>query len=164
MPYIVAIEGGLDACTTLAAELFVKIDKSLVFEGVTWVPRTEDAPVGVESERGKALMRSVNRYEFDLALKRKMAQATPGHLFILSGFFDTGTFWRRASEAEIRPNLIWYIEGVPPRVDPRRAAFIRFVHGLGLTDVRFVKNDEMAVLSILSGTLDLVHQPNVASV
>lgn len=164
MPYIVCIEGGLDSSTTLAAELFVKIDKSLVFEGVTWVPRTEDTPVGVESERGKALMRSVNRYEFDLALRRKIDQAQPGHLFILSGFYDTGTFWRRGSEAEIKPHIVWYVESVPPTQDPRHASFVRFMRGLAQTDVRFVKKDDMSVLNMLAGTLDLIHLPDVASV
>lgn len=163
MPYVVCIEGGCDV-SSLSAELFVKIDKSLVFEGVTWVPRTEEAPVGVESERGKALMRSVNRYEFDLALRRKMALAPQTHLFILSGFYDAASFWRRASEAEIKPNVVWYVEGVAPTQDPRHASFVRFVRGLELKDVRFVKKDEMTVLNMLAGTLDLVHLPDVASV
>jgi hypothetical protein len=148
--------------TTLAAELFVKIHKSLAFEGVTWVPRTEETPVGVESEKGRALMRGVNRHEFDLALKRKIDATPPGHLFILSNFYDVG-FWRRSSE-HIKPDVVWYVESVTPTEDPRHASFVRFVRGLELKDVRFVKNDEMTVLKMLPGALDLAHMPDVASV
>lgn len=166
--YVLVVEGTRDV-STICAELMVKLHRSLVFSDVTWIPRAEsDAVVGVESERSKALMRCVGRYEFDAQLRKRLAAAAPTHLFILSNLYDVG-FWRRATEAGVVPAVVWYVESGKPTEDPKRASFVRFARGLGLKDVRFVRSegdddDGMTVLNMISAALDLIDLPDVAAV
>lgn len=152
MPFIVVVEGSTEQ-SHLCAELMVKLHRSLAFEGVTWIPRTEDEPVGVESEMGKVLMRDVLRYEFDHALKKRIDQAHPNHLFILSGLYDAGTRWRRVQE--IQPNVVWYVENS----DSRRAAFAEFMQDAAAAPRTVRADDVTAIPTIISVALELVSGP-----
>lgn len=162
---IVVLEGSRDV-STLCAELLVKLDKSLEFPGVTWVPRCDDWIAPVASPRSKALMRYIAAYEFDVALRARVEAADPRHVFVISGLYDSGDggFWRRCSEP-IVPDVVWYVEFAKPTEDPRHAAFVRFVRALQLKDVRFVRwGDDAAVAYMIGAVLDKAHEPDVAAV
>lgn len=156
MPKIIVIEGTYDV-SAICGQAFAKLFNSPTYENnVQWIQRMEEEPIGLESERSKALMRSIHRYEFDAHLKRRIQESKPDTLFILSHLYDVG-FWRRASESGIVPDIVFYVEGKPPTEDIKHAYFFKFMHAMDIHNIVCVPNDVVGAEKIVASALDLVY-------
>lgn len=148
-PIIIVVEGTFDV-SAICADAMAKLYRSPKFENsVVWIQRTEEEPVGLLSERSVELMRAIQRYEFDVHLKRRIQSSDPHTLFILSHLYDVG-FWRKASEFGIKPDVVFYVEGMPPREDLKQSKFFKFMQSMGIRNARFIPNNDEASLKIIT--------------
>lgn len=151
-PIIIVVEGTYDV-STICADAMCKLYRSPKFENsVVWIQRTEETPVGLQSERSVELMRWIHRHEFDIRLRRQVEEGKTA-VFILSHLYDVG-FWHGASEFGIKPDVVFYVEGLPPHEDAKKSYFMRHMRKMGIHNAKFIPNNDAASLHIIAYAKD----------